>query len=97
MDEGTTTTPFDMVVLSDMSRCRLAFDALQRIPRLRSQANDVIDLPNRKINEHRNYIRQHLKDMPEIRNWHWTADFSDPVEAAPLAKGHVRASVFTDA
>jgi Alcohol dehydrogenase GroES-like domain len=43
------------------------------------------------------YIRQHLEDMPEIRNWHWTADFSESSEPAPLAKGHPRASVFTDA
>jgi xylulose-5-phosphate/fructose-6-phosphate phosphoketolase len=34
--------------------------------------------------------------MPEIRNWHWTADFSEPDAPAPLAKGHPRAALFTD-
>ena len=82
MDQGTTTTPFDMVVLNQMSRFHLAIDALKHVPRLRSQASDVIDMFNRKLYEHHEYIRQHLEDMPEIRNWHWTADFSEP-ECSP--------------
>ena len=68
-DEGTTTTPFDMVVLNKMSRFHLAIDALKHVPRLRSQASDVIDMFNRKLYEHHAYIRQHFEDMPEIRNW----------------------------
>lgn len=92
MDQGTTTTPFDMVVLNKMSRFHLAIDALKHVPRLRSQASDVIDMFNRKLYEHHEYIRQHLEDMPEIRNWHWTADFSEPSDPPPLAKGHPRAS-----
>jgi xylulose-5-phosphate/fructose-6-phosphate phosphoketolase len=97
MDKGTTTTPFDMVVLNEMSRFHLAIEALKHVPRLRSEASDVIELFNGKLTEHHDYIRQHLEDMPEIRNWYWTADFSDPTEPAPLAKGHLRGSVFTDA
>ena len=97
MDKGTTTTPFDMVVLNEMSRFHLAIEALKHVPRLRSRASDVIDLFHHKLTEHHTYIRQHLEDMPEIRNWHWTTDFSDPREPAPLAKGHLRGSVFTDA
>jgi xylulose-5-phosphate/fructose-6-phosphate phosphoketolase len=96
MDQGTTTTPFDMVVLNQMSRFHLAIDALKNVPRLRSVASDVIDRFNRKLYEHHDYIRQHLEDMPEIRNWHWTADFSEAVAPPPLAKGHPRPSVFTD-
>ena len=75
-DEGTTTTPFDMVVLNKMSRFHLAIDALKHVPRLRSQASDAIDMFNRKLYEHNAYIRQHFQDMPEIRNWRWTKDFS---------------------
>ena len=96
MDRETTTTPFDMVVLNEMSRYHLAIDALSHIPRLRSQSSDAIDLFNLKLQEHHDYIRRHLEDMPEIRNWHWTADFSEPVAPPPLAKGHPRAAMFSD-
>ncbi len=95
-DQGTTTTPFDMVVLNKMSRYHLAIDALKHAPRLGSQASDAIALFNRKLYEHHAYIRQHFQDMPEIRNWSWTTDFGEPTAPAPLAKGHPRASMFTD-
>jgi xylulose-5-phosphate/fructose-6-phosphate phosphoketolase len=96
MDRGTTTTPFDMVVLNEMSRYHLAIDALEKIPRLRLQASGVIDMFKAKLFEHHSYIREHLEDMPEIRNWHWTGDFSEPNEPPPLAKGHPRAALFSD-
>ena len=96
MDRGTTTTPFDMVVLNEMSRFHLALDALKHVPRLRSQAADAVDMFNRKLYEHHGYIREHLADMPEIRNWRWTADFSEPKTPSPQAKGHPRAALFTD-
>jgi xylulose-5-phosphate/fructose-6-phosphate phosphoketolase len=97
MDHGTTTTPFDMVVLNEMSRFHLAMDALKHVPRLRSATSDVVDMFNRKLYEHHGYIREHLADMPEIQNWHWTADFSEPSAPPPLAKGHPRPSLFSDA
>jgi xylulose-5-phosphate/fructose-6-phosphate phosphoketolase len=96
MDRGTTTTPFDMVVLNEMSRFHLALDALKHVTRLRSQVSKVSDLFERKLYEHRSYIRTHLEDMPEIRNWKWTSDFSESSDPAPLAKGHPRSSLFTD-
>jgi xylulose-5-phosphate/fructose-6-phosphate phosphoketolase len=96
MDRGTTTTPFDMVVLNEMSRFHLALDALKHVPRLRLQAAAAIDLFGKKLNEHHDYIREHLEDMPEIRNWQWTADFSDAVSPAPMAKGHPEKAMFTD-
>ena len=96
MDQGTTTTPFDMVVLNKISRFHLAIDALKYASRLRSQVSDVIDMFNRKLYEHHDYIRQRLEDMPEIRDWQWTADFSEPSAPPPLAKGHPRGRVFTD-
>jgi xylulose-5-phosphate/fructose-6-phosphate phosphoketolase len=95
-DEGTTTTPFDMVVLNKMSRFHLAIDSLKHVPRLRSQASDAIDMFNRKLYEHEAYIRQHFEDLPEIRNWRWTSDFSDSDAPPPLAKEQPRAQLFTD-
>ena len=96
IDQGTTTTPFDMVVLNEMSRFHLALDALKHIPRLRVQAADAIQMFGKKLTEHHDYIREHLEDMPEIRNWQWTADFSDSAAPAPLAKGHPQKAMFTD-
>jgi xylulose-5-phosphate/fructose-6-phosphate phosphoketolase len=96
MDHGTTTTPFDMVVLNEMSRFHLALDALNQVPRLRAQAAKAVDLFEAKLFEHHGYIREHLEDMPEITNWRWTADFSEANTPPPLAKGHPRANVFTD-
>jgi xylulose-5-phosphate/fructose-6-phosphate phosphoketolase len=97
MDRGTTTTPFDMVVVNEMSRYHLAIEALKHVPRLRSQASDAIDMFRGKLQEHHDYIRRHLEDMPEIRDWHWTADFNDPTSAPPLAKGNPRSAEFTNA
>jgi xylulose-5-phosphate/fructose-6-phosphate phosphoketolase len=96
-DFGTTTTPFDMVVLNKMSRFHLAIDALKHVPRLRSEASDAIDMFNRKLYEHHEYIRQHFQDMPEIRDWSWTKDFSEPSAPPPLAKGQPRGQLFSDA
>jgi xylulose-5-phosphate/fructose-6-phosphate phosphoketolase len=48
------------------------------------------------LKRHHDYIREHLEDMPEIRNWQWTKDFSDATTPAPLAKGHPQKAMFTD-
>jgi len=79
-----------------MSRYHLALDALKHIPRLREEAAAAVELFDSKLREHHNYIREYLEDMPEIRNWHWTADFSYSSAPAPMAKGHAAKAVFTD-
>ena len=91
MDRGTTTTPFDMVVLNEMSRFHLAIDALKHVPRLRSEVLDAVDMLNRKLYEHHGYIREHLEDMPEIRNWRWTADFSEASVSCAARPRDIRA------
>jgi xylulose-5-phosphate/fructose-6-phosphate phosphoketolase len=96
-DRGTTTTPFDMVVLNKMSRFHLAMDALKHVARLRSRVSDVIDLFTRKLAEHHTYIRENLQDLPEIRNWRWTPDFTESSEPPPVVKGISRGQVFSDA
>lgn len=95
-DAGTTTTPFDMVVLNGISRFDLAKLALKYVPRLRSEVSDVIDMFDRKLYEHHAYIRQNFEDLPEIADWSWTPDFSEPAAPPPLAVGQPRAALFTD-
>ncbi|MGK2913551.1 MAG: phosphoketolase family protein [Porticoccaceae bacterium] len=70
-EEGTTTTPFDMVVLNDMDRFHLAQDVIDRVPGLGSRAAHLTQVIRDKLIEHTQYIRQHGQDMPEIRDWKW--------------------------
>lgn len=72
IEEGTTTTPFDMTVVNHLSRYDLAMEALRRASRFRSQAGDVIESFSKKLTEHRAYIEAHDRDMPEVLDWRWT-------------------------
>jgi xylulose-5-phosphate/fructose-6-phosphate phosphoketolase len=71
MEEGTTTTPFDMVVMNQMSRYHLAMEAVKRVPRMQLQADVFIACCEAKLQEHHSYICENLDDMPEIKNWKW--------------------------
>lgn len=73
LEEGTTTTPFDMTVVNRMSRYHLAIEALHRATRLRSEAADVIQKFEKKLAEHRAYIVKYDRDMPEVLDWRWSA------------------------
>jgi xylulose-5-phosphate/fructose-6-phosphate phosphoketolase len=70
-EEGTTTTPFDMTVLNDLDRFHLAGDVVDRVPRLQSVGSHFKQALRNKLIEHKNYIREHGDDMPEIRDWAW--------------------------
>ncbi|AEW92687.1 MULTISPECIES: phosphoketolase family protein [Streptomycetaceae] len=72
MEHGTTTTPFDMVVLNNMDRYRLVMDVIDRVPGLALSAIGVRQQMKDKRNEHRAYIREHGEDMPEVREWTWS-------------------------
>jgi xylulose-5-phosphate/fructose-6-phosphate phosphoketolase len=71
-EEGTTTTPFDMVVMNELDRFSLADDVIDRVPRLKYIGALVKQILHNKLIEHKHYIHKHGEDMPEIRNWRWT-------------------------
>ncbi len=70
-EEGTTTTPFDMVVLNDLDRFHLVGDVIDRVATLGSRAAYAKQFIRDKLIDHKNYIHKHGEDMPEIRNWKW--------------------------
>jgi xylulose-5-phosphate/fructose-6-phosphate phosphoketolase len=69
---GTTTTPFDMVVLNEMSRYHLAIEALRRSRRRPAGSEALEDECRDMLARHHRYVREHLEDMPEIRDWTWS-------------------------
>lgn len=71
-EQGTTTTPFDMVVLNGMSRYDLAVEALKRASRIKPQATGLIAELHQQCAQAVEYSRVHLEDQPEIRNWTWS-------------------------
>ncbi|MBS1130614.1 MAG: D-xylulose 5-phosphate/D-fructose 6-phosphate phosphoketolase [Proteobacteria bacterium] len=70
-EEGTTTTPFDMVVLNNLDRYHLVMDVAKRVPKLHAQAAHIKQAMRDKLNQHTQYILEHGEDMPEILDWQW--------------------------
>jgi xylulose-5-phosphate/fructose-6-phosphate phosphoketolase len=71
-EEGTTTTPFDMVVVNGMSRFHLAALAVRHAPLPSARAAELTGECERRIAEAVRHTREHLEDAPEIRDWTWT-------------------------
>jgi len=71
IEEGTTTTPFDMVVLNRLDRFHMVMDVIEQVPGLAARAAHVTQHFRDKLVEHRKYIDEHGEDMPEIQNWSW--------------------------
>jgi xylulose-5-phosphate/fructose-6-phosphate phosphoketolase len=80
-EEGTTTTPFDMVVLNDLDRFHLASDVIDRLPKLGYLAAYAKQALRDKLIEHKAYIRKRGEDMPEVKDWRWS-----PVDPAQPAR-----------
>ena len=70
-EEGTTTTPFDMVVLNDLDRFHLVVDVIERVPKLGlTAANSKQAMLDKRL-KHKEYVAKYGDDLPEIRDWKW--------------------------
>jgi xylulose-5-phosphate/fructose-6-phosphate phosphoketolase len=70
-EEGTTTTPFDMVVINDMDRFHLVMDVIDRVPGLDQRAARLRQLMTDTLTRHRAWTREHGEDLPEVAGWTW--------------------------
>ncbi len=70
-EEGTTTTPFDMVMLNDLDRFHLVMDVIDRVPGLAARAGRLRQEMQDARLRARAYTREHGEDAPEIRDWAW--------------------------
>jgi xylulose-5-phosphate/fructose-6-phosphate phosphoketolase len=77
-EEGTTTTPFDMVVLNELDRFHLVLNVINRLPQLAVGTANIQQLIRDKLLEHKTYIEKHGEDMPEIRDWQWSSGKAEP-------------------
>jgi xylulose-5-phosphate/fructose-6-phosphate phosphoketolase len=89
-EEGTTTTPFDMVVLNKIDRFNLCASVIDRLPQLGSRAAYFKQALMEKLIDHKEYIETYGDDMPEINNWQW----GQHVNSSP--KGGTRTSTEGD-
>jgi xylulose-5-phosphate/fructose-6-phosphate phosphoketolase len=72
VEEGTTTTPFDMCVRNRIDRFNLAIDVIDRVPKLQPVAGHYRERLKNKLIEHRQYVHTHGEDMPEVVDWKWS-------------------------
>jgi xylulose-5-phosphate/fructose-6-phosphate phosphoketolase len=71
-EEGTTTTPFDMLMLNDLDRFHLVMDVIDRVPSLGSRAADLRQEMADRRTAARMWTREHGEDAPEVADWAWT-------------------------
>jgi xylulose-5-phosphate/fructose-6-phosphate phosphoketolase len=82
MEEGTTTTPFDMTVLNELDRYHIAGSVVDRVPRLAKLGSHFKQLLRNKLVEHRHYVCEYGDDLPEVKDWRWTGYKSEPIRAS---------------
>ena len=70
-EEGTTSTPFDMVVMNDLDRYHLVIDVIDKVPKLEKIGAHAKQAMKNRLIEHKQYIHEHGDDMPAIKNWKW--------------------------
>ena len=71
LEEGTTTTPFDMVVMNDLDRFHLVMDVIDRVPGLGTRAAGVRQAMIDWRTRHHHWTRMYGEDLPEVRKWTW--------------------------
>jgi xylulose-5-phosphate/fructose-6-phosphate phosphoketolase len=71
VEEGNTTTPFDMLVRNRTSRYHLVIEALRRASGISSRAGPIIERYERELRDHRDFIEAEGVDPPEVRDWSW--------------------------
>jgi len=87
-EEGTTTTPFDMVMLNDLDRFHLVMDAIDRVPGLGERAAHLRQHMSDERLRHRAYTREHGEDPPELRDWTWPGgEAAAPARPEPPSPG----------
>jgi xylulose-5-phosphate/fructose-6-phosphate phosphoketolase len=94
-EEGTTTTPFDMVMLNDMDRYHLVMDVLDRVPGLASRYAGLRQRMQDARVEARLYTREHGEDLPEVENWTWADSAVGDVKGANTGAAASIATVAT--
>jgi xylulose-5-phosphate/fructose-6-phosphate phosphoketolase len=87
MEEGTTTTPFDMVMLNDLDRYHLVMDVIDRVPGLGERAAAIRQEMSDQRLRHRAYTREHGDDPPDVRDWRWPGAAPVRPEPAPGVPG----------
>jgi len=88
-EEGSTTTPFDMCVLNQIDRFNLVKDVIDRLPQLGERAAYATQAINEKLIDHKNYIKEHGDDMPEITGWQWGQSAPTAVRGTSTAADNV--------
>ena len=71
IEEGSTSTPFDMVVMNHADRFNLAIDVIDRLPQLKGKSAYARQKFEDKLIEHKHYINEYGDDMPEVKDWVW--------------------------
>jgi len=71
MEEGTTTTPFDMTVLNGIDRFHIVKYVINSLLNKNNKGKDLIELMEKKLDEHHRYVIVYGDDMPEVRDWKW--------------------------
>jgi xylulose-5-phosphate/fructose-6-phosphate phosphoketolase len=88
-EEGTTTTPFDMVVLNDLDRFHLVNDVIDRVPHLSARAAYAKQAIRDVLLDHKQYIATYGDDMPQITNWRWGGNGAEGARGPDTAADNV--------